>query len=130
LRLEIIKKAYGLAILAITVFCFNDVLVVAAGSVVSTLIATFVNASPNKKLLGYRYLEQVKDLLPSLGMTAVMGLGVWAAGQLPLGNVPMLLVQAVVGVAIYAVLSLVLKPEAYVSLVDMVKVLKKSKPEE
>lgn len=129
LRLEIIKKAYGLAILAITVFCFNDVLVVAAGSVVSTLIATFVNASPNKKLLGYRYLEQVKDLLPSLGMTAVMGLGVWAAGQLPLGNVPMLLVQAVVGVAIYAVLSLVLKPEAYRSLVDMVKVLKKSKPE-
>ena len=75
LRLEIIKKAYGLVILAVSVFCFDSVLVIAAGSVVSTLIATFVNAAPNKKLLNYSYLEQVKDLLPSLGMTAAMGTG-------------------------------------------------------
>jgi len=130
LRLEIIKKTYGLAILAFTVFCFHNVLVVAAGSVVSTLIATFVNAAPNKKLLGYRYLEQVKDLLPSLGMTAAMGLAVWAVSLLPMGNVSMLLAQTAVGVGVYAELSLWVKPEAYRSLVDMVKVLKRRKTEE
>ena len=127
LRLEIIKKAYGLVILAVTVFCFHDVLVIAAGSVLSTLIATFVNASPNKKLLGYRYLEQVKDLLPSIAMTAVMGVAVWAVGLLPLGNFPMLLAQTVAGFGVYALLSLMFKPEAYVALLDMVKALRKGR---
>ena len=125
LRLEIIKKAYGLVILAITVFCFHNVFVIAAGSVLSTLIATFVNASPNKKLLGYSYLEQVKDLLPSLGMTAVMGVAVWAVSLLPLGNLPLMLLQMVTGVAVYAGLSVWLKPEAYRGVKDMVGALRK-----
>jgi len=124
LKLEIIKKAYGLVILAITMFCFHSVQVIAAGSVLSTLIATFVNAAPNKRLLHYRYLEQVKDLLPSLWLTAVMGVTVWAAGQLPLGNLPLLLVQTAVGVAVYAGLSLAVKPEAYTAMLDMVKALR------
>ena len=125
LKLEIIKKAYGLVILAVSVFCFDSVLVIAAGSVVSTLIATFVNASPNKKLLNYSYWEQVKDLLPSLGMTAVMGAAVWAVGLLPFGNLPMLLAQAAVGVGVYAALSLAIKPEAYVAMLDMLAALRK-----
>jgi teichuronic acid exporter len=125
LRLEIIKKTYGLAILAITVFCFNDVLIIAAGSVVSTLIATFVNASPNKKLLNYSYREQVHDLLPALGLTLAMGVAVWAAGQLPLGNLPLILVQTAVGALTYAGLSLWRKPEAFISLLDMIKTLRK-----
>ena len=98
---------------------------IAAGSVLSTLIGTFVNASPNKRLLGYRYLDQLRDLLPSLGMTAVMGVGVWAAGLLPLGNLPMLLTQAAVGVAVYGGLSLLLKPEAYRGMTDMLRALRR-----
>lgn len=124
LRLEIIKKLYGVAILAVSVFCFHSVYAIAASSVVSTLIGTFVNASPNKKLLGYSYLEQVVDLLPSLGMTAVMGVAVWAVGRLPLGNLPMLLLQTAVGAGVYAGLSLLFKPEAYRNLVDMIKTLR------
>ena len=124
LRLEIIKKTYGLIILAVSIFCFQNVYVVAAGSVLSTLIATFVNASPNKKLLGYRYLEQVRDLLPSLGMTAVMGLCVWAVGQLPLGSFPMLVLQTVTGIGAYAALSLWLKPEAFTQMRTMLATLR------
>ena len=125
LRLELIKKSYGLLILAASILLFDSVAVIAAGSVLSTLIATFVNASPNKRLLGYRYLDQLRDLLPSLGMTAVMGLCVWAAGLLPLGNLPMLLTQAAVGVAVYGGLSLLLKPEAYRGMTDMLRALRR-----
>ena len=78
LKLEIIKKTYGVLILVASIVFFDDVLVIAAGSVLSTLIATFVNAAPNKKLLGYRYLEQVKDLLPSLGLTTLRSAPVFA----------------------------------------------------
>jgi O-antigen/teichoic acid export membrane protein len=125
LRLEIIKKTYGVLILLASVLFFDDVLVIAAGSVVSTLIATFVNAAPNKRLLGYRYLEQVKDLLPSLGLTAVMGGAVWLAGLLPLGDLPLLLTQTAVGAGVYAGLSLLLKPQAYVQMADMVKAVRR-----
>ncbi|MEA4928380.1 MAG: lipopolysaccharide biosynthesis protein [Candidatus Limiplasma sp.] len=124
LRLEVIKKAYGLAILAISLFCFHDVLVVAGGSVVSTLIATFVNAAPNKRLLNYRYLEQVRDLLPSLGLTALMGAAVWAAGLIPLAPLWRLLVQTAVGVAVYGGLSVLCKPEAYRGVLDMARALR------
>ena len=125
LRLEIIKKAYGLVILALSVICFDSVLVIAAGSVLSTLIATFVNASPNKRLMGYRYLEQVRDLLPSLGMTLVMGVAVWAVGLLKLGNFPLLLLQVLTGVGVYAALSLWLKPEAYRAMMDMLAAIRR-----
>ena len=124
LKLEIIKKAYGLAILAISVFCFDSVEIIAAGSVVSTLVGTFVNAAPNKKLLGYSYGEQVKDLLPSLGMTLLMGAAVWAAGLLPLSSLPLMLVQMAVGAGVYAGLSLLFKPEAYLGMADMVNALR------
>ncbi len=127
LRLELIKKAYGVIILVVTVLCFPTAYAIAAGSVVSTLIGTFVNAAPNKKLLGYSYGEQVRDLLPSLGMTLVMGAAVWLAGMLPLGNLPLLLAQAAVGAGVYAVLSVLLKPEAYRDLIDMARALR-SKP--
>ena len=124
LRLEIIKKSYGLVILAVSIFCFQNVYVVAAGSVLSTLIATFVNALPNQKLLGYRYVEQVRDLLPSLVMTVVMGLCVWAVGQLTLGSFPMLLLQAVTGIGVYAALSLWIKPKAFTQMRSMLATLR------
>lgn len=125
LKLEIIKKTYGVLILVASIVFFDDVLVIAAGSVLSTLIATFVNAAPNKKLLGYSYFEQVKDLLPSLGLTAIMGIAVWLVGLLPLGNLPLLLLQTAVGAGVYAGLSLLLKPEAYRQMADMVRSVKK-----
>ncbi len=124
LKLEIIKKSYGLLILAATVLFFHDALVIAAGSVLSTLIATFVNAAPNKKLLNYRYLEQLRDLAVPLGMTAAMGLAVWAVGLLPLSNLPLLLTQTAVGAVVYAGLSLLLKPEAYLGMADMLRALR------
>ena len=58
-------------------------------------------------------------------MTAVMGAAVWAVGLLPLGNLPMLLAQAAVGVGVYAALSLAIKPEAYVAMLDMLAALRK-----
>ncbi len=125
LRLEIIKKSYGVAILIASIVFFDSVLVIAAGSVLSTLIATFVNASPNKKLLGYRYIEQLRDLAPSMGLTLAMGVAVWLAGLLPMGDLPLLLVQATVGVLVYGGLSLLLKPEAYLQMLDMIRALRK-----
>jgi teichuronic acid exporter len=64
LKLEIIKKMVGLSILGVTVF--YGVYAIALGQVLGGIISTFINAYPNKKLLNYSYIEQWKDIMPSL----------------------------------------------------------------
>ena len=118
LKLEIIKKSYGIAILCVTVFCFEGVLPIVWGAVVSTVISSFVNAFPNKKLIHYGYWEQLRDILPPIGMSLVMFLAVSALGRLPLGNLPLLLVQVAAGVLLYGGMSLLFKPESFRCLVQ------------
>lgn len=113
LKLEIIKKSYGLVILAVTALCFRTVYAIAWGAVASTLLSAFVNAAPNRRLLGYGYLEQMRDVLPSLALSALMFAAVRAlGGALSLPPAAMLAVQALAGAALYAGLSLALRLES------------------
>jgi len=112
LKLEIIKKSYGLVILAITALLFGNVYAIAWGAVASTLLSAAVNASPNRKLLGYGYLEQMKDVLPSALMALVMFLAVSALGGLQLPAFVLLCVQIVCGAAVYGGLALLIRPES------------------
>ena len=121
LRLELIKKSYGLLILAATVLLFDSVYAIAWGAVASTLLAAVVNASPNRRLLGYGYLEQMRDVLPAMGLAAVMFAAVWSLGRLPLAPLPMLVLQVLAGAVIYGGLALVLRLESMRYLMDMLR---------
>ena len=121
LRLELIKKSYGLIILAATVFLFDSVYAIAWGAVASTLLAAVVNASPNRRLLGYGYLEQMRDVLPAMGLAAVMFAAVWSLGRLPLAPLPLLVLQVLMGAAIYGGLALLLHLESMRYLMDMLR---------
>ncbi|MDD3335610.1 MAG: lipopolysaccharide biosynthesis protein [Eubacteriales bacterium] len=123
LKLELIKKSYGVAILCVAVFCFEGVLPIVWGGVVSTLISAFVNATPNKRLIGYGYFEQLKDILLPIVMSLVMFAGVYGLSFLPLAPLPMLLVQVPAGVVIYGGLSYVCKPESFRYLLEMGRTL-------
>lgn len=130
LRLELIKKSYGLAILAASVFLFDSVYAIAWGAVVSTLLAAVVNASPNRRLLGYGYLEQMRDVLPAMGLSLIMFLTVSALGRLPLAPFPLLVCQTAAGVVIYGALSLLLRLESMRYLTDMLRGLLTRRREE
>lgn len=121
LRLELIKKSYGLAILAASVLLFDSVYAIAWGAVVSTLLAAVVNASPNRRLLGYGYLEQMRDVLPAMGLSLIMFLAVSALRRLPLAPFPLLVCQTAAGVVIYGALSLLLRLESMRYLTDMLR---------
>ena len=124
LKLEVIKKIYGFAILLVTVFCFDSALAIVTGGAVSTLISAIVNAWPNKKLLGYGYIDQMRDLLPTLGLTLAMGVAVYALGLLPLSDLSLLLVQVAGGVAVYGALSALLKVENYTYIKGLLRGLR------
>lgn len=112
LKLEVIKKTYGLIILAVTALVFRSVYAIAWGAVISTLLSAVVNASPNRRLLQYGYLEQMKDVLPSAAMALVMFGAVRLAGGLALSPLLLLAVQVCVGVGVYGGLALLLRPES------------------
>lgn len=127
LKLEIIKKTIGLLALAIAVLCFDSPLAIAMTGAFTTFISCFINASPNKKLIGYHYLEQMKDILPSFLLSAVMLVCVLAVQLLKLNSILTLLVQIPVGVAVYILLSAAFRLEPFGILLRTLKDFKKKR---
>lgn len=122
LKLEIIKKIYGIAVLAIAVFCFDSPLAIAISGLLANGIGWFVNASPSKKLIGYSYKEQLLDISPLLFMAISMYTTVLLAGrwlqQMEMAVLFVLLIQIAVGAVIYLLLSAIIKPYSYCRLLE------------
>ncbi len=112
LKLEIIKKVYGLAILLVSVLCFDGVMAIAWGGVISSAVSAAVNAHPNKELIHYGFLEQLHDILPTILISLVMFGVVYAMNTLALPAAVLLVLQAAAGVAVYGGLSLLFKVES------------------
>lgn len=125
LKLEIIKKILGIGILFITIQ--YGIRAIALGMLVSSVIASFVNAYPNKYLLNYGYSEQIKDVLPSLVLSGLMGWMTYMITFLRLSDIFTILAQIIVGVFIYIALSYFLNLECFLYLFKTIKdIIKKN----
>jgi len=126
LKLEIIKKGVGLSVLAFAIVCFDSPIGIAATGIFTTVISCFINAYPNKKLIGYSYLEQMRDILPSFVISMGMFGAVMLVGRVQIPPLLLLILQVMVGVAVYVAVSAVLKPAPFRMVLDTVRnVLKK-----
>ena len=112
LKLEFIKKSFGLLVLFVSVVFFQSIYAIAWGAVISTIFAAFVNAAPNKKLLNYSNLEQMKDLLPTLLLSLLLFISVSSLSKLPLTPILTLGIQCILGIIIYFGLALLFKMES------------------
>lgn len=121
LKLEIIKKVVGLALLVLTVNISVEAM--AYGLLVSSFMCQIINSWPNKKFLHYGYLEQIKDILPSIALAVVMGMLIYCVEYLGWGNLPTLCVQIILGAAIYLAGSIVTRNESFKYLWGIVKAL-------
>jgi len=119
LKLEIIKKVLGLAILGVTVF--YGVYAIALGGVFSGVISTFINAYPNRKLLNYSYKEQWNDIMPSLLLSLVMGAVVYSVQWFGMTVWTTLIVQVCVGFVLYVGMAWIFKLECFNYLVITIK---------
>jgi len=123
LVLEVIKKTLGIASLVVAVLCFDSPIAIAMTGVVTTFISCFINASPNKKLVGYSYFEQMIDVLPSFVLSLIMFLGVWGIGYLLNTVHPILtiMIQVVVGVIFYFAASLIFKLKPLFMIINIIQ---------
>ncbi len=99
LKLEIVKKIVGISVLLATMWI--SPLAMAYGTIFTTITSQIINAWPNKKLLGYSYLEQLKDMVPQIILSCVMGGIVYCITFIGLQDVFTLLIQVPLGVLIY-----------------------------
>lgn len=118
LQLEICKKTVGMILLLSTMFI--SVKAMAYSLLISTLTSMIINSWPNKKLLNYSFLEQMKDILPSISLAIGMGIIVYFIGQFSIPTLPLLIIQVVSGGVIYVLGSAILKFEPYVYLKEIV----------
>ncbi len=125
LRLEIIKKIVGLAILLSTMWF--GVMAMAYSLLLSSVLSQIINSWPNRKLLKYGYLEQVRDFAPGILLAVLMGICVHFVEYMSLPMIVTLVVQIVLGAIIYIVGSAILKLEEFQYLLEMIKsIMKKS----
>lgn len=125
LKLEIIKKSFGLLMVLLTFRI--GVTAIALGTTVSAVFASIVNSFPNKKLLGYSYFEQIKDILPYVAMSAVMVGGVFLVSLIPIPSTTVMLqisilaLQVLVGAIIYIALSIIFKVKSFYYIINIIK---------
>lgn len=127
LKLEIIKKICGLSFLIGSYVYFKSPIGIAYGALVSSTLCSFINANPNRKLLDYGYLEQIRDILPTFLLTIPMFFSVYAVGFLKLPLPLQMALQIICGVSIYFELAKLFKMERFDYLIRTVQEYRKKK---
>lgn len=119
LKLEIIKKIIGIVALVISI-PFGITFMVMMRTVAS-IISIFINSSPNRKLLGYSYKEQIRDILPAFILSSLMCIIVIGVNLIHLGLVIKLCLQIIIGVIVYITIAYWFKMEAFTYILNMIK---------
>lgn len=119
LKFEIVKKIVGLTITLISMWF--GVMVMAYSLLLSSLLSQIINSWPNKKLLKYGYLEQIKDILPGLLLALVMALIVSLVNLLSISYILKLVIQIPLGIVIYIGGSKLFKLDSYTYILDIIK---------
>lgn len=121
LKLEIIKKVFGVIILLITLPF--GVYVMALSLLFTSVMSQLINSWPNAKLLGYAYGHQLRDMLPAMALSCVMGAVVYPISMLGWSDWVTLPVQVLVGAAIYVAGSILFKLDSFNYLLSIIKKL-------
>lgn len=119
LKLEVIKKFMGMILLLITMNI--SVMAMAYSLLISGLISQVINSWPNRYLLKYSYIDQIKDILPNIVMALIMGGFVYFISYLNLPILVSLVVQILSGGIIYLMLSILTKNDSFIYLINILK---------
>lgn len=119
LKLDIIKQTGELLMVLITMH--YGVFAIALGTVGMSFLGQVINTLPNSKILNYTFFQQLKDMLPSLGLACMMGICVWAVGFLEVSKYIALFIQVVTGVIIYIAGSILMKNNNFYYMLDILK---------
>lgn len=117
LRLEIANITVGLVSILVSIRI--SVLVIAFSELFASLFDFFLLAFINRKVLRYGLKEQMSDIGSSLLLSLSMGIVVYLIGYLPIKDLPLLIIQVVIGSIVYVIASYVTKSDSLFYILDI-----------
>lgn len=100
----------------VAIFAVKDVLWIGYSLLCAELVSFVCFLISSRIIIGYKFKEQVADLIPTVFVGLVMGVSVYAVGLLNINAILLLVIQVLVGAVVYLVLSVCFKLEAFVFL--------------
>ena len=97
------------------------VMAIAMGGLASAAFNHIVNAVASKKIFGYRYRDQLMDLIPNSLLSLTMGAAVYAVFLLGLPTYLTLVLQVLLGVVLYVLLSKLFQVESFDYMLGMLR---------
>jgi O-antigen/teichoic acid export membrane protein len=127
LRLEIIKKVFGVIVLVVSIPL--GLFYMCVGLVISSTFSFCINTFVTSRQLKISFLSQIKDILPSLFSALLMGFLVWSVCQLFQSMALQLVLGLLIGATSYWGIARLRKSEelSYIMLLLRENVLKKIK---
>lgn len=119
LGLEVLKKIIGIGPLAVCIF--YGILPMLYTTILTSIIAYFLNSYYSGKLIGYSSWMQIKDFAPSYGVGFLIALSVWFLKYLPISNWIILPLQISVGVCAFFVICRISKIKEYGEAKELLK---------
>lgn len=114
LYLEIIKKVIAVGPICLGIFV--NIYWMLVGSIITGIISFFLNSYYTGKNLGYSSWMQLKDIVPSYGVSLLIALSVYFFKFLPISNWIILPIQVVVGVIVFFLFCEKTKMEEYMEV--------------
>lgn len=111
LVLEIIKKVIAVGPICLGIFV--NIYWMLVGTIITGIIAFFMNSYYTGKDLGYSSWMQLKDILPSYGIGFLIAISVYFFKYLPISYFVILPIQIIVGSIVFIILCRLIKLEEY-----------------
>lgn len=118
LKLEIIKKIIAIGPILLGIFMGIDWMLY--GWIITGIISYLLNAMYSGNMIGYSIPAQVRDILPSFAIAAIMAILVYLLQFIELQPIVTLLIQLCLGTAIIISVSELFKLEEYIEIKGIV----------
>ena len=110
---EVLTSTITVILLFVAVFAFDSVLLIAWSAVAVMVLGLGFYAIMVRRLFGYSFVEMIYDYLPATALSVLMAVFVYLTGALIENNVLKLIMQIIIGVAVYIILSIATKNKEF-----------------
>lgn len=119
LKLDILRKTFEVLLLIITLS--KGPFAIAIGAMISNIISLFINLYPNKKLIEYKLIDQIKDVLPNL-LLAIIAIGSTCfLSYLELSPLCTIALQIIVGWGMYILFAYLFRVESFIYIISLIQ---------
>lgn len=125
LTIEIISKIMGIFLLVVSLVVFNTPFAIAFTTLLGQAFAMLLYGAFVQHFIGYKMVEQFKDLFVPGLMGLVMAVLVWSVSHLIASRILLLMAQIILGGIVYLSLSILFKVEEFTYLKSLVFKIRK-----